>query len=531
MKAKIRALFSSLGVFGGALLYIGLAVAILAVFFSTLNILAAIANVLAAASILILIPLLIIAALFKRARKFCGTGTLIISYAWGASTWLTATVYLNDLWGKVAVVIGVFCFGVGSVPLGCLALLLRGRFGPLFMILGQLVFVYILRILGIWIESTRKPESIVAVDFTRLGLEREGTSTEQPNHQLPQGAQEQYEFALRLINEARESIDVTEDAPPEEIAASTDRLHQRFRSAVRWLRKAAEQGHGEAQLLLGVFLSSGDVFSFLLDPEEAAEWFRKAAEQGLSGAQLALARQYQNGRGVPRDEREAMRWFSKAAEQGDEDAQLALGMMYYAGDGVDEDQKTAALWIRKAAEKGLAAAQANLGIMYQNGYGVRTNYRNASVWFRKAAEQGHASSQRELGLYYLHGRGVEQDFPSAAHWLNQGAEQGDADAQFELAILYLNGRGVEQSVSTAVEWAMRAAEQDHVGAQCFLGEAYRVGDGVPKDQLEAGKWYRKAARQGDTVAQQRLFDTEGVVVLGELGPIESKRSELMGDTK
>jgi TPR repeat protein len=211
---------------------------------------------------------------------------------------------------------------------------------------------------------------------------------------------------------------------PDEVAILTDRLHQRFRSAVRWLRKAAQQGHGEAQLLLGVFLSSGDVFSFLFDPEEAAEWFRRAADQGLSGAQLALARQYQMGSGVPRDELEAMRWFTKAAEQGDEDAQLALGMMYYAGNGVDQDQKTAAIWIRKAAEKGLASAQANLGIMYQNGYGVRTNYRNASAWFLKAAEQGHASSQREIGLYYLNGRGVDQDFSSAAHWLNQAAEQG-----------------------------------------------------------------------------------------------------------
>lgn len=337
MKAKIRTLFSSLGIFGGALLYIGLAVAILAVFFSALNILAAIANVLAAASILILIPLLIIAVLFKRARKFCGTGTLIISYAWGASTWLTATVYLNDLWGKVAVVIGVFCFGVGSVPLGCLALLLHGRFGPMFMILGQLVFVYILRIMGVWIESTGKPESTVAADLTHPGLEREGTSTERANHQLPQNAQEQYEFALRLINEASEPSD---DVPPEEVAALTDRLHQKFRSAVRWLRKAAEQDHGEAQLLLGVFLSSGDVFSFIHDPEEAAEWFRRAAEQGLSGAQFALARQYHDGRGVPRDEREAMRWFTKAAEQGDGDAQFALGSMYFAGEGIHQNYES-----------------------------------------------------------------------------------------------------------------------------------------------------------------------------------------------
>ena len=54
MKAKITALLASIGVLGGTLLYICIAVAILVVFFSALNVLAAIANVLAAASILIL---------------------------------------------------------------------------------------------------------------------------------------------------------------------------------------------------------------------------------------------------------------------------------------------------------------------------------------------------------------------------------------------------------------------------------------------------------------------------------------------
>ncbi len=489
MKAKIRALFSSIGIFGGVLLYICLAVAILAVFFSALNVLAAIANVLAAASILILIPLLITAGLFKRARKFCGTGTLIISYAWGASTWLTATVYLNDLWGKVAVVIGVFFFGVGSVPLGCLALLLNGRFGPMFMILGQLVFVYILRITGIWIESTGKPESTVGHDFAPSRLEEEGASMERAHHPLPNSAQEQYEFALRLIDEASESKDVTEGASPEEIAGLTDRLHQRFRSAVRWLRKAAEQGHGEAQLLLGVFLSSGEVFSFLCDPEEAAEWFRKAAEQGLSGAQLALARQYQDGRGVPRDEREAVQWFTKAAEQGDEDAQFALGSIYFAGEGVKQDHKKAAIWIRKSAEQGVAMAQFQLALFYLNGQGVEKDIEEAVKWVLSAATGGCNTAH---------------DFLE------------DAEAQFDLALAYLRGEGVEPNATTAVDWARKSAEQGYAPAQCLLGEAYFYGDGVRENRAEAGEWYRKAARQGDINAQRRLFATEGAVVLGKL---------------
>jgi TPR repeat protein len=86
--------------------------------------------------------------------------------------------------------------------------------------------------------------------------------------------------------------------------------------------------------------------------EEAVKWYRKAAEQGDAVAQYKLARMYKNGEGVTLDYAEAVKWYIKAADQGNEFAQTNLGLMYYSGRGVTEDDAEAVKWFRKAAEQG-----------------------------------------------------------------------------------------------------------------------------------------------------------------------------------
>lgn len=54
---------------------------------------------------------------------------------------------------------------------------------------------------------------------------------------------------------------------------------------------------------------------------EAVKWYRKAAEQGYMYGQYNLGGMYEAGLGVPRDDGEAVKWFRKAAEQGHADAQ------------------------------------------------------------------------------------------------------------------------------------------------------------------------------------------------------------------
>jgi uncharacterized protein len=163
------------------------------------------------------------------------------------------------------------------------------------------------------------------------------------------------------------------------------------------------------------------------DYAEAVKWFRKAAEQGDAIAQYNLALMYRDGEGVTQDDAEAVKWFRKAAEQGVANAQYNLALRYDKGKGVTQDYAEAAKWFRKAAKQGNASAQSNLGVMYFNGEGVTQDVAEALKWYRKAAEQGVAQAQHNLGVMYYKGYGVLQDTIAAHMWFNIAAVNGDKD--------------------------------------------------------------------------------------------------------
>jgi TPR repeat protein len=52
------------------------------------------------------------------------------------------------------------------------------------------------------------------------------------------------------------------------------------------------------------------------DPVEAVKWFKKAAEQGLAAGQNNLGWMYEYGLGVSKNYAEAKKWYEKRAEQG-----------------------------------------------------------------------------------------------------------------------------------------------------------------------------------------------------------------------
>jgi TPR repeat protein len=56
------------------------------------------------------------------------------------------------------------------------------------------------------------------------------------------------------------------------------------------------------------------------DAAEAVKWYRKAAEQGFAQAQSNLGVCYVNGEGVTKDYVEAYKWLSLASAQGNENA-------------------------------------------------------------------------------------------------------------------------------------------------------------------------------------------------------------------
>ena len=272
--------------------------------------------------------------------------------------------------------------------------------------------------------------------------------------------------------------------------------------AAEWYLKAAEQGYARAQFWLGYMYEYGTGVE--QSYEKAAEWVQKAAEQGYADAQYNLGDRYRDGRGVEESFEKAAEWVQKAADQGLAVAQNCLGFMYQNGTGVEQSYEKAVEWYRKAAEQGDVIAQCNLGFMYQNGTGIEQSYEKAREWYLKAADQGYASAQYNLGEMYYYGTGVEQSYEKAAGWYLKVAERGDDCAQYNLGVMYYNGTGVEQSYEKAREWYLKAAEQGDDCAQCNLGYMYEKGHGVEQSYEKAVEWYLKAAEQGFACAQCNL---------------------------
>ena len=102
--------------------------------------------------------------------------------------------------------------------------------------------------------------------------------------------------------------------------------------AMKWYLTAAEQGLADAQFRLGYMFSLGNNYVLYnadlfkdeealqsagrdvpQDDTEAVKWYRKAAEQGFVPAQHALGVMYDAGIGVPQDDVQAHLWLNLAA--------------------------------------------------------------------------------------------------------------------------------------------------------------------------------------------------------------------------
>jgi len=127
----------------------------------------------------------------------------------------------------------------------------------------------------------------------------------------------------------------------EEIKELEKREKEEWRKLEQKAKELEKKGDAQAQFDLGY------KYWDMRIPDgwkEAVKWFRRAADQGHSRAQSTLGQLYDNGRFVLQDYNEAIKWYYKAAEQGDWDGLYGMGYMYYKGRGVTQNYIEAHKW-------------------------------------------------------------------------------------------------------------------------------------------------------------------------------------------
>ncbi|MEO8274597.1 MAG: hypothetical protein ABI639_00145 [Thermoanaerobaculia bacterium] len=236
------------------------------------------------------------------------------------------------------------------------------------------------------------------------------------------------------------------------------------------LEAAAKKGNAQAQYDLALELMYGeDVDPKTRDAAAAMGWLRRAAEQGHLEAQKDLGTNYSLGIGVAPDAAEAAHWYSKAADQGDAEARFYLAVAYEQGEGVKADSAAALRLHRLAAAQGYASSQAELGEIYLNGLLVPRDDLEAVRWLRLAADQGQPEGQVTLREMLVAGRGVARNEPEANQWFRKAAERGYPRGMGKLGESYALGRGAARNAVCAYLWYGLAAKEGWI-----LGERRRA---------------------------------------------------------
>lgn len=113
-----------------------------------------------AIALLVLGPL----ALFSQTRMFAAYGLAACSLVFGFSAWVFSMVVAYNVWGLVALVIGLVFAGVGVVPVAFLAALFKGEWMLLLMVVVLVVLTFGSRLLAFYLERKAQlsPESEIS---------------------------------------------------------------------------------------------------------------------------------------------------------------------------------------------------------------------------------------------------------------------------------------------------------------------------------------------------------------------------------
>ena len=238
--------------------------------------------------------------------------------------------------------------------------------------------------------------------------------------------------------------------------------------------------------------------------KEEAEYYRK----------LNLARAYERGTVLKKDEKkaffyyyraatnwnytepEALEYLEKKAKEGNPYAQWGYGRYYDYDELRSYDPEKAFYWYSKAAEKNIPVALNNLALMYIYGRGVKKDVKKIKELMLKAAELGIESAQECLvRLYSGYYDVTESNYKEAFKWIEILVKKGSLSAKYNMGVCYFYGRGVPEDKSKAVEIWKSILEEVVEKENNFikykvcrtLYECYNIGWGGAKDEEKANE--------------------------------------------
>lgn len=270
--------------------------------------------------------------------------------------------------------------------------------------------------------------------------------------------------------------------------------------AIEWQRRAINIGAKNAYFRLG------ELYTERGQDESAFDAFRRAAEQGEAGAKWRLARSYDRGIGVARDEKKALSLYQEAADLGDAASMVSLGHFYEKGcGGLEKDGKKAVEWYQKAADAGNPDGYCGIAGCLWAGEVVPRDRDKAVSLYKLAAKQGYAFAAFTLGRVY-----EATDADTSIGWYQEAAALGMKEGQERADDMILEKIAAvdefKDYLDDAEEKALkRMAKAGRTKAAACLWKYYSAGDFT----YYALEWCWEAVKLGDSEAASALEDLKG----------------------
>jgi TPR repeat protein len=164
------------------------------------------------------------------------------------------------------------------------------------------------------------------------------------------------------------------------------------------------------------------------DAKGAMKLIRRAAEQGVGEAQRDVGRDFEYGWTVKANLKSALDWYERAAENGESWAQWRIGMAFVKGEGRRADPIQAVTYFQESADAGDKDGLTSLAVMYATGEGVGQDFVRARELYEEAADAGSVHALKNLAGMYARGEGVEVDLVQSYVLCLQAEERGDEEA-------------------------------------------------------------------------------------------------------
>ncbi len=299
---------------------------------------------------------------------------------------------------------------------------------------------------------------------------------------------------------------------------------------IPFVRQAAEKGNLDAQWELARRCRQGD--GVPKDPSEGFKWMRRAAESQQDSTRVAdawyqLAIMYEMGEGTAKNPSAAWPLYLSAAAS-NPDAVFRAGRMYEEGTGVPQNDRTAAEYYTRAMNMNwgehLTDAADHLARLYTAGRGLSKDKTEAeeqiNVLARSSASNGKIRFQ--LGNIYFQGTLVAKDIEAAVQHYTVAARMGSVEAMNRIGEMWAAGLNGKPDFAQAAACYRKAAVRGLAEAQFNLGMCYAKGEGLPADRVEAWRWLQSATLQRFESATKELAKVENEMNADELARAKAK---------